>query len=257
MPRMQEAVAERLRMTRARLDLSLVEAAERTGVARHTIAALERGKRAPYFPTVEKLSRGYGVPAEWILGIVVEEGSAETPGLRRESREPASVPKSEAPPFAESDERSLSYVNAWSSFVEGLEADIDEWRYAQTSEAGVLDPGDLPDDDFLPFVYRAMPFIHAFDRVSRAVYDPGGLQDLLQAEVDSRGGEVREVERFAAAFRRISRTIQLVVTEKVAQRVNQLAKADEHNVSENVVDLYSGARERSMQPGKGKIYAVG
>lgn len=241
MPRMQEAVAERLRMTRARLDLSLVEAAERTGVARHTIAALERGKRAPYYPTVEKLSRGYGVPAEWILGINVEEGSEETPGLRHESREPASLPKSEAPPSAEGDERSLSYVNAWSSFVEGLESDMYEWRYAQTSEAGVLDPGDLPEDDFLPFVYRAMPFIHAYDRVSRAVYDPGGLQELLQAEANARGGEVPEVERFGAAFRRLSWTIQLVVTEKVAQRVNQLAEAEEQKVSKNVVDLFSKA----------------
>src|SRR5215212_1169609 len=171
MSRMQEAVAERLRMTRARLDLSLVEAAERTGVARHTIAALERGKRAPYFPTVEKLSRGYGVPAEWILGINVEEGSGETPGLRHESREHASLPKYEAPPSAEGDERSLSYVNVWSNYVEGLEADIDEWIYTQTSEAGVGDPGDLPEDNFLLFVYRAMPFIHAYDRVFRAVYD--------------------------------------------------------------------------------------
>jgi len=243
MSRMQEAVAERLRMTRARLDLSLVEAAERTGVARHTIAALERGKRAPYFPTVEKLSRGYGVPAEWILGIDVEEGPGETPGLRHRSREPASLTKSEAPPSAEGDERSLSYVNAWSSFVEGLESDIDEWRYAQTSEAGVLDPGDLPEDDFLPFVYRAMPFINAYNRLKRAVHDPGGLEELLTAEVNSRGGEVQEVERFVAAFRRISRTIQLVVTDKVEQRVNQLAKAEELKDSENVVDLVSRARK--------------
>src|SRR5215217_5644370 len=237
MSRMQEAVAERLRMTRARLDLSLVEAAERTGVARHTIAALERGKRAPYFPTVEKLSRGYGVPAEWILGINVEEGSGETLGLRHERREPASLPKSEAPPSAEGDERSLSYVNAWATFVDELSGDIEEWQYEETG--GLLDPADLSEDKFLPFIMAAMPFVKTYHRVHQRVYDDErGLLYLLREEVSIRGVMDKEVERFERAFRRLSRTMQELLTERVAQRVNQLAEAEERKVSENVVSLF-------------------
>jgi len=260
MSRMQEAVAERLRMTRARLDLSLVEAAEKTGVARHTIAALERGKRAPYFPTVEKLARGYGVPAEWILGIDVEEGSGESPGLRHESREPASLAKSEAPPSAESDERSLSYVDAWATFVDELAGDIEEWKYEETSK--VTDPADLPEDAFLLFIRAAMPRVQTYQRVHEIVYaDEVGLLPLLQDEVRSRGRKDREIERFERAFRRLSRVILAVVTERVAQRVAQLAAAEEQataqqegpffasvsvreKVPENVVDMCSWVRKR-------------
>ena len=247
MSRMQEAVAERLRMTRARLDLSLVEAAERTGVARHTIAALERGKRAPYFPTVEKLSRGYGVPAEWILGIDVEEGSAETPGLRHESREPASLPKSEAPPSAEGDERSLSYVDAWATFVDELAGDIEEWKYEETSK--VTDPADLPEDAFLLFIRAAMPRVQTYQRVHEIVYaDEVGLLPLLQDEVRSRGRKDREIERFERAFRRLSRVILAVVTERVAQRVAQLAAAEEQATAQQEGPRFASISVREKWP---------
>ena len=253
-----------MRMTRARLDLSLVEAAERTGVARHTIAALERGKRAPYFPTVEKLSRGYGVSAEWILGIKVEGGSGETPGLRHESREPASLPKSEAPPSAEGDERSLAYVDAWATFVNELAGDIEEWNYEETSK--VTDPADLPEDAFLLFIKAAMPRVQTYQRVHEIVYaDEVGLLPLLQDEVRSRGRKDREIERFERAFRRLSRVILAVVTEGVAQRVAQLAAAEEQataqqegprfasvsvreKVPENVTPLFGNARAAANRP---------
>jgi len=119
MSRMQRAVAERLRVIRARLGLSLVEAAERTGVDRHTIAALERGKRAPYFPTVEKLAQGYGVAAEEILGVEVAE-------------EP--VPLDEAP---EEDESGLTDAQLLHGLVTS-DAEADRKRFLQYNRVMIV-----------------------------------------------------------------------------------------------------------------------
>jgi transcriptional regulator with XRE-family HTH domain len=88
MSKIQGTVAEQLRVVRARRGLSLVEAAERTGVDRHTIAALERGKRAPYFPTLERLADGYGVQVEELL---------EVGGAQAEESGPIAAGKAEAP----------------------------------------------------------------------------------------------------------------------------------------------------------------
>ncbi len=80
---MQEKFAERLRVIRARQGLTLVQAAERTGVDRHTLRDLELGRRGPYFPTVQRIAKGYGVPVEDLLQAEPEE---------REVRKKASAP---------------------------------------------------------------------------------------------------------------------------------------------------------------------
>jgi transcriptional regulator with XRE-family HTH domain len=63
----QESLALKLRLLRARKGLTLTEAAELTGVTRWTLGALERGERRPYTPTLSKIARGYGVPVEELM----------------------------------------------------------------------------------------------------------------------------------------------------------------------------------------------
>ena len=63
----QEPLAEKLRVLRARRGLTLTDAEELTGVTRETLGDLERGKRRPYMPTLTKIARGYGVPVEELL----------------------------------------------------------------------------------------------------------------------------------------------------------------------------------------------
>jgi transcriptional regulator with XRE-family HTH domain len=81
----QESLALRLRLLRARKGITLTEAEELTGVTRETLGALERGERHPYTPTLAKIARGYGVPVE---DLVEEEelattGKAEAPEAGR------------------------------------------------------------------------------------------------------------------------------------------------------------------------------
>jgi len=73
----QEALAERLRILRARAGLSLTEAAERTGITRHTIRSLELGRHEARYPTLRKLADGYGVPVEELLEEPVGAEEAE------------------------------------------------------------------------------------------------------------------------------------------------------------------------------------
>jgi transcriptional regulator with XRE-family HTH domain len=61
------SLAERLRVLRAQRGMTLVEAAERTGVGRDTLSDLERGRRHPTVPTLAKIAQGYGVPVEDLL----------------------------------------------------------------------------------------------------------------------------------------------------------------------------------------------
>jgi transcriptional regulator with XRE-family HTH domain len=74
---MQESLAEKLRILRAREGLSLTEAARRAGVTRDTLSDLERGKRHAYTPTLTKIAQGYGVPVEDLLEL--EESAPKEP----------------------------------------------------------------------------------------------------------------------------------------------------------------------------------
>jgi transcriptional regulator with XRE-family HTH domain len=86
---MQGSLAEKLRVLRARMGLSLTEAAGRAGVTRDTLSDLEHGKRHPYMPTLSKIAAGYGVPVEDLLeepavplaDAPKEAGHTEAPGL--------------------------------------------------------------------------------------------------------------------------------------------------------------------------------
>ncbi len=77
---MQTSLAERLRIIRAQQGLTLVQAAEKIGVDRHTLRDLELGRRSPYFPTMEKIAKGYGVPVEELLEAPVPLDEAPTTG---------------------------------------------------------------------------------------------------------------------------------------------------------------------------------
>jgi transcriptional regulator with XRE-family HTH domain len=72
---MQGSLAEKLRVLRARVGLSLTEAATRAGVTRDTLSDLEHGKRHPYMPTLSKIAKGYGVPVEELLDEPVLAGT--------------------------------------------------------------------------------------------------------------------------------------------------------------------------------------
>src|SRR5215204_128748 len=76
---MQGSLAEKLRVLRARMGLSLTEAAARTGVTRDTLSDLEHGKRHPYMPTLAKIAAGYGVPVEELIEEPALAGKAEAP----------------------------------------------------------------------------------------------------------------------------------------------------------------------------------
>lgn len=60
-------VKNRLRVLRAEKDWSQAELADRAGVARQTIVALEGGKYAPSLPLAFKLSKLFQKPVEEIF----------------------------------------------------------------------------------------------------------------------------------------------------------------------------------------------
>ena len=93
MPGKQGSLAERLRVLRARKGLTLVEASKAIGIDRHTLRDLERGKRAAYFPTIEKIAKGYGVAVSTL--VAESEEDSEAAGVKQE---PVLSGKVEAPP---------------------------------------------------------------------------------------------------------------------------------------------------------------
>jgi putative transcriptional regulator len=57
----------RLKVLRAELDWSQAELADRVGVARQTIIALEAGKYAPSLPLAYRLSKVFNKPVEEVF----------------------------------------------------------------------------------------------------------------------------------------------------------------------------------------------
>ncbi len=78
------SLALKLRLLRARKGITLVEAAELTGVTRETLGELERGKRRAYTPTLAKIAQGYGVPVEELVEEEAPVPLAEAPEAGRE-----------------------------------------------------------------------------------------------------------------------------------------------------------------------------
>lgn len=73
----QVSLGRKLRVLRGERGLSMRSAAERCGVTKETLSALERGTREPHDPTLAKIARGYGVPFEELLEEPVLAGKAE------------------------------------------------------------------------------------------------------------------------------------------------------------------------------------
>jgi transcriptional regulator with XRE-family HTH domain len=63
----REPLAARLRVLRARLGLSMTDAAELAGVQRQTLARLERGEAKPHDYTLSKIAGAYGVDVADLL----------------------------------------------------------------------------------------------------------------------------------------------------------------------------------------------
>jgi transcriptional regulator with XRE-family HTH domain len=87
---MHGSLPAKLRVLRARQGLTLLEAAEKTGVGRDTLSSLEKGNQRPVMPTLAKLAQGYGVDVEEILEteeLAVPLGEAPGAGPPQVSRE--------------------------------------------------------------------------------------------------------------------------------------------------------------------------
>jgi transcriptional regulator with XRE-family HTH domain len=77
-------LATRLRRVRLERGLTLRQAAQQTGVTKETLSDLERARRQPHPPTLQKIAEGYNVEIRDLLGPIVDE-------------EPALAGKGEAP----------------------------------------------------------------------------------------------------------------------------------------------------------------
>ncbi len=60
-------MTNRIRVLRAEYDWSQAEVADKLGVARQTVVALEGGKYAPSLPLAFKISKLFGKPVEEIF----------------------------------------------------------------------------------------------------------------------------------------------------------------------------------------------
>src|SRR5215211_1896336 len=87
----QHLLAEKLRVIRAQQGLTVLQAAEKIGIDRHTLRDLELGRRRPNFETMEKVARGYGVS----VGDLLEERSPVPKAPSRSSHEADEVSEEE------------------------------------------------------------------------------------------------------------------------------------------------------------------
>ncbi len=116
-----EALAERLRVLRAKRGLGLVEAADRIGVERHTLRDLERGDRPnPRHATLEKMAGFYGVPVETLLVPDLplppqEEEDSPVPLAETPSRSPS---PDTTEPGDEAEERRVTELGSWVRHIE-------------------------------------------------------------------------------------------------------------------------------------------
>lgn len=68
-----QRVKNRLRVLRAEKEWSQAEVADRLGIARQTVNALETGKYAPSLPLAFKISKLFGEPVEKVFDPNSEE----------------------------------------------------------------------------------------------------------------------------------------------------------------------------------------
>jgi transcriptional regulator with XRE-family HTH domain len=84
----KEDLARRLRVLRAEKNWGLVEATKNLGIAPHTLADAESGRRIPRPDTLEKIAKGYGVP----LGALFTDAPVRTAELVGEPAHLAGAP---------------------------------------------------------------------------------------------------------------------------------------------------------------------
>jgi transcriptional regulator with XRE-family HTH domain len=65
---MKETLGTRVRMHRARLDLSQTALGEKVGLSTNTISAIEAGKHEPRVSHLKALAKVLGVKASYLLG---------------------------------------------------------------------------------------------------------------------------------------------------------------------------------------------
>jgi transcriptional regulator with XRE-family HTH domain len=95
----QESLARKLRLLRLERGLTLVQAAELTGLTRGTISELELGRREAYMPTLHKIAKGYGINVRELL---LDEPSPTEEAEATETEERVLTgPKADAPRGAE------------------------------------------------------------------------------------------------------------------------------------------------------------
>jgi transcriptional regulator with XRE-family HTH domain len=73
-------VARRLREARLRAGLTEVDVRDRIGISTRTVRAYEHAERLPGAQALAKLTRLYGVSADWVLGDAEREHPGSSSG---------------------------------------------------------------------------------------------------------------------------------------------------------------------------------
>jgi transcriptional regulator with XRE-family HTH domain len=237
----QDTLGRKLRVLRAERGLTLREAAKLADVRPGTLSELERGIRRPHDLTLSRIAQAYDVSVEELI-------DAEEPALAGKAEAPQETGqinrKEKPPPTTVQLEPlelrvALGNVSTWSTYIDALALHAEEWKYEKLGS--VVDPADLSEDDFLRFIEGVIPWGQVYQETFKTVREE--LAPRLVAEVaESRTPQTQaEVERFKQAVRRLSRAMLSIATDRVEQRVAQLAS--EEKVENNVVQLFAETRK--------------
>src|SRR5215204_1235299 len=187
MPGMQGSLAERLRVLRARKGLTLVEASKAIGIDRHTLRDLERGKRAAYFPTIEKIAKGYGVA---VSTLVAEGGEdSETAGVKQE---PALSGKAEAPPATPPSSSAASKTSE--AGQQSVESQVVNALASYIQKRARVYKEDLDDPNSFHFAYPAATALWGSALTQENLMLSGLVQEVTEALVGPLQDEVWDPE---------------------------------------------------------------
>ncbi len=123
----RSALAENLRVLRAKQNLNIKDAASKVGITRETLRDLENGVRDPYPPTLAKIARGYGVPFEDLLGKALTP-LGEAPEGAEDDYEAPEVTDDEIARVAEGIRQSAKHPEAV-NVIESLEVTAEHVEY--------------------------------------------------------------------------------------------------------------------------------
>jgi transcriptional regulator with XRE-family HTH domain len=178
---MQGSLAEKLRVLRARMGLSLTEAAGRAGVTRDTLSDLEHGKRHPYMPTLSKIAAGYGVPVEDLL---------EEPALAGKAKAPIGAGHAEALTVK------VTEIQKWyRARRDGLVLLCERW------EQRLASLGEDPDGEMLREMLDDMTIVGTYltDFFEKAAVDEAAETWTTLGSVDNKGAGLTDNEALATA----------------------------------------------------------